>query len=89
VAWDLWEHPISILHHHGNVVAVAEWASLDHKVQMKYQQLHQFLLNTERYLLSLPLYKLISEDAMCKRSCPNQATSALARLQKNHRDTQQ
>jgi hypothetical protein len=80
VAWDLWEHRNSILHHRENLVSSSEQESLNQKVRSKYQQLQQLVLQTDRYLLRVAIDELLEKDVIYKRCWLSQATSALARI---------
>jgi hypothetical protein len=84
IAWDLWEHRNSILHQQDNCLSSSELAVLNQKIRSLYSQLRNSSISgQDRYLLSLPIDKLLGKDSTYKRTWLDQAQVVMAVVRKN------
>jgi hypothetical protein len=77
IAWDLWNHRNGILHHSENTLVEAESKKLDQHITTTYLNLSQAILTQcDRYLLRLPLNRLLQKDLPYKKTWLQQIQTA-------------
>ncbi len=69
VAWDLWEHRNGILHEQENCVSLETLSNINKRIRILHSSLisHRLPLG-DRYLVDLPLQKLLAKDSTYKKA---------------------
>jgi hypothetical protein len=83
IAWELWEHRNTPLHHKDNGIRDKAARLLDSRIRCLYSKAYADLRQTrDGYLLAMPLHKLLQKEGLYKMEWIQQVATLLKRFRK-------